>query len=257
MNYDRLIADIRLDLDSPDQHQPSDDAIMLAVADISQLLDVKAQNTGEGWSVQYQDLSVGPGNSIYPLAFPSFGKPVRIHSIEPGNRLHWTRKVDIISRQDIENYYEGPTGPFSGGGNDRWNTACVVASWTNSQPFLEFIPEPNTAVQWRVWYETGAIPEPALGGQIPVQDPFHRYVRLRASISLLGKCHWSKFLGDNAAKMDPEKVMKMMRDHAGRLRDDLTPSVAEYAAAYEEYIATAWQPGVSGGVPYGEWSEDW
>lgn len=261
MNYDRLIADIRLDLDSPDQHQPSDDAVMLAVADISQLLDVKAQNTGEGWSVAYQDLPVSAGQPIYALSFPDFGKPVRIHTIEPGNRQYWTRKVEIVDRQDVENYYDGPVGgpvdPYGGGaGAERWKAACAVVYWTTGQPSIEFIPVPNTSCQYRIWYETGEIPEPSPGGSVPVQLPFHRYVRVRAALALLGKCHWSKLLGENAARMDPEKVMKMMADHAERQRGDLVPVEIEYRKAYEDYIATSQQSGTGYGNPYGGWSED-
>jgi hypothetical protein len=255
VNYDRLIADIKLDLDHPDDNQPSDDAIMLAIADIAQLLDVKAQNTGEGWSVTYQDLTVGPNvnPAVYALQWANFGKPVRIHTIDPSNPLHWSRKIQIIDRQDIENAYDGPVAPPGG---EKHNASAVVIYWENGAPMAEFIPVPNQNAQYRFWFETGEIAEPAIGGGIPVQGPFHRYVRIRAALQLLGKCYWSRLLGPMAAAMDPERIMKVMSAHAERLRGDLMPTEAEFRRAYEDYIATAHQSGSGYGNPYGGWADD-
>lgn len=254
MNYDKLLADIRLDLDSPDDIQPSDDQIMLAVADIAQLLDVKAQNTGEGWSVTYQDLHVSANNAVYALQWANFGKPVRVHTIDSSNRNHVTRKIDVIDRQDIENYYSGSAQPLGG---EKHNAAAVVVYWENGAPQAEFIPQPGQSAAYRFWFETGEIPEPSLGGSIPVQSPFHRYVRIRAAIQLLGKCRWSRILGEKAADMEPERVIKLSSAHSERIRADLVPTEMEFRKAYEDYIASAHQSGSSYGVPYGGWMEDY
>lgn len=254
LNYDRLLSEIRDDLDTPDERSPADDTILRAIGDVSQLLDLQAQNTGEGWSVAFFDLIVNANQPLYPFNEAQYGKPVRVYTIDTGDRAHFSRKIELVERQNIENYFNGRQVATAA---EKHSAVCMVPYWSNGQASIEVIPTPSQSATYRIWYETGEIAEPTKGGTIPVQSPFHRYVRIKAASKLLGKCFWSKLLGSEPDKINPVDRIKLQQMHAERIRPDLVALEIEYAREYREYIANMIQSGTGEAVPYGGWTEEW
>jgi hypothetical protein len=256
LNYDRLIAEVRMDLNQPDDFAPSDDLILQKAGDVAQNRHLEQQNTGVGWSIGSKDIQTQPGQPSYSIGLDSlFGKPTRVHTIDPSNRFHVSRKIDFAERQDQDVLYQGPE--LSIIGSSYHTAACVIFEWQNGQARASFLPTPNGVASYRIWYETGELPEPTLGALIPVSSPFHRYLRISTSIACMGHCHWSRLLGPNAAKMEPERVMTIMERAAGRLEPGLFKQEAEFREIFEDYIQTAWQTGTGQPHGYADWSEDW
>jgi hypothetical protein len=254
LNYDRLLSEIRDDLDQPDMSAPSDDAIMRAIGDVSQLMHLQAQNTGEAWSHTYVDLTVSANQPYYALNEDRYGKPVRVYTVDPTDVNHISRKVDLVDRQDIEGYYSGRTVAVDG---RKHSAVAMVPYFTDGQAMYEVIPTPAQSATYRIWYETGDIPEPTRGGTIPTQSPFHRYVRVKAATLLLGKCSWSRILGTKANELPPGDVLKLQAAQADRLRPGLVALTAEYEREYKEYIANIQQSGTQEVFGYGDHMGGW
>lgn len=257
-DFDRVISDVRvIDLDHPDVTTPNDDAIFGKAADVAQLRHNQAQNSAVAWSIQWFDLKTSPGKAEYPIALgEAFGKPVRIHTLDPSDRFHCTRKVPVVNPNEVEEYYQGPAQSPVGGQN-RHSAVVFQLYYKFGQPFMKPEPIPNDTSIYRVWFETGEIPEPALASNLPVPGAFHRYLRVSTSVAILSQCRWTRLLGDNPGAIDPERAMRIMEAQRRSLLDGLLKQEIEFRKEYEDWIATNHQSGTGEGNPYGEWAEGW
>lgn len=262
-DFDRVITDCRvIDLDHPDVTGPNDDAIFGKAVDVAQLRHNQAQNSAVSWSIQHWDLKTQPGKDEYliPLG-EAFGKPVRVHTIDSTNKYHCTDKIPVIGAREVEEYYYGPEQSRIGGQNLH-SAVAMQLFWKFGQPYLKPIPTPGETSTYRVWFETGSIPEPALADNLPVPEAFHRYLRISTSIAIIGQCWWTRLLGDNPNAIDPERALKIMEDRrqsllGNPLRSGLLKQEIEFREQYEDWIATDHQGGTGEGNPYGEWAEGW
>jgi len=254
LDYDRLIAEVRLDLDQPDAHAPGMDLILQKAGDVAQLRHSEQQNTGAGWSLRSYDITTQPGQPSYSLGGPEYGKPVRVHTIDPNNSFHATRKLDMTNRQDVDQLWRGETRARAGGAAH--TAVAAIPYWEYNQPKLELVPIPNGNARYRIWFETGEIPEPRLGDTLPVNSPFHRYLRISAAIACLRYCWWSRLLGTEAAGVNPLDAMKAMQAYQAQIEDGLLKQEAEFRRAFEDYITTAFQAGTGEPNGYGDWVGD-
>src|SRR5262249_27202059 len=140
-----------------------------------------------GWSQRYYDLDAMPGEPFYELPIDkAFSKPVRVHTIDLTDRYHVTRKVDCCDRQNVDEFYRGPCRALSGKHTAQW----VVFSWDLGKLSLEIVPEPAEPAQYRIWYNTGIIPEPTPNANAPIPFEYFRYARIKTSMIVLRYCHW-------------------------------------------------------------------
>jgi len=262
-DFDRIITDCRaIDLDNPDFSAPNDDAIFGKAVDVAQLRHNQAQNSAVAWSIRWFDLKTSPGKAEYPIALgEAFGKPIRIHTVDPADRHHCTRKIPIVEIQEIDEYYRGPAQSPVGGQN-RHSAVAFQIYCKFGQPFLKPEPIPNDTSTYRVWLETGEIPEPALDSNLPVPGAFHRYLRISTSLAIISQCWWSRLLGDNPNALRPQDAALMMAAQRATLLGDprthgLLKQEADFKEEYEDWIATSHQSGTGESNPYGGWSEDW
>jgi hypothetical protein len=262
-DFDRVITDCRvIDLDHPDETMPNNDAIFGKAADVAQLRHNQAQNSAVAWSIRYFDLQTQPGKVEYPIdASEAFGKPVRIHTIDPNNKRHCTRKVPVIDPREVEEFYQGPAQSLVGGQNHHSAVAFQIY-YKYGQPFLKPEPTPSDTSKYRVWFETGEIPEPALQDGLPVPDAFHRYLRISTSVAIISQCCWTRLLGDDPNAIDPERALRIMVGQRATLLGDprthgLLKQEADFKKEYEDWIATSSQGGTGEGNPYGEWAAGW
>jgi len=187
LDYDRLIGEVRLDCNEPEAHSPNDDLILQKSGNVAQLLVNELSNAPPGWSQRFHDLDVLPGKAFYPLPIDkAFSKPVRIHTIDQADRFHVTRKVDMCDRQNQDEFYQGPRQAVVG----RHTAWVKVLSWDLAQPQLEVVPEPVEVARYRIWYNTGIIPEPLQDQNPPVPLEYFRYWRVETSLLTLRYCHW-------------------------------------------------------------------
>lgn len=255
-DFDRIINDVRvIDLNHPDITQPNDDAIFGKAADVAQLRHNQAQNSAVAWSIRHLDLTMQPGKAEYQIAVDeAFGKPSRIHTLDTTDKFHVTRKIPVVGVHEVEEYYQGPAQSSAGG--QHHHTAVVFQLYYKfGVPYLKPEPTPSDTSKYRVWYETGAIPEPSLADGLPVPDAFHRYLRISTSVAIIGQSWWSRLLGDNPSAIEPERALRIMREYRRDLLDGLLKQEIEFKEQYEDWIATDHQGGTGEPNGYGDWAE--
>jgi hypothetical protein len=200
-DYDRLISEVWEDCGKPEHHAPGDDLIMQKAGDVAQLLVNELANAPPGWSQRFHDLDVVANQAIYPLPIEPFSKPVRIHTIDPDDIYHVTRKVEWCERQNLDEFYFGQTTALTGW--PKHTARLMVISWDQQTPppplaptpqrlvaQLEVAPVPIEAARYRIWYNTGAIPEPSQNTVAPIPAEWYRYWRIETSLLTLRYCHW-------------------------------------------------------------------
>ena len=250
-DYDRLIGEVRLDCNNPEGHAPDDDVVMQKAGDVAQLLVNELANTPQGWSQRFHDLTVQANQAIYQLAVEPFSKPVRVHTIDPDDQFHVTRKIDFCERQNQDEFYQGQTTALTG----CKHTARLMLLWWDQQEApaplvatphrlvaqVEVVPVPTEAAIYRFWYIANPIPEPSQNTVAPIPAEWYRYWRIKTSLLTLRYCHWRG------------------RDHEARkaeiafLEPALTAQVLEYKQAWEQFKLTSRVSGSQEPHGYADW----
>jgi hypothetical protein len=236
-DYDRLIGEVREDCRGPEHWAPQDDLILQKAGDVAQLLVTELANAPPGWSQRFYDLDVAPDQAVYQIPVEPFSKPVRVHTVDPDDRYHVTRKIDFCDRQNQDEFYLGQTTALAG-----WpkHTARLMVLWwdqqTPSPPLaatpdrlvaqVEVIPVPTEAARYRIWFNTGVIPEPSQTTVAPIPAEWYRYWRIKTSLLVLRYCYWRG--------MD----MNARKDEITLLEPTLTAQVLEYKQAWEQFKLT-------------------
>jgi hypothetical protein len=242
-DYDRLIGEVRLDCNEPEAHIPNDDLIMQKAGDTAQLLVNELANAPPGWSQRYYDLPVQAGKGSYPLPIDkAFSKPVRVHTINPSNPYHVTRKVDFCDRQNVDEFYRGPRQALQFVGTH--SARLMVISWDLAEPWIEVIPEPAEPAVYRVWYNTGLIPEALPDQNSPVPLEYFRYWRVKTALLVLRYCSWRG--RDQEARAAEIKLLEPV----------LVGQVTEYKAAWNEFKLTNRVTGSQKPNGYAHWYID-
>src|SRR5262245_3666295 len=251
-DYDRLIGEVRLDCHKPEGHAPDDDLIMQKAGDVAQLLVNELANAPPGWSQRFYDLDVQPNTGIYQIPVEPFSKPVRVHTIDVADIYHVTRKIDFCERQNVDEFYQGLTTAITG-----WpkHTARLMVLWwdqkTPPSPLaavpdrlvaqLEVIPVPTEAARYRIWFNTGVIPEPSQNTVAPIPAEWFRYWRVKTSLLTLRYCHWKG--RDQQARKDEIAIIEPV----------LIGQVAEFKEAWEQFKLTNRVTGSQESNNYADW----
>jgi hypothetical protein len=228
-DYDRLFGEVRLDCNEPEGHAPNDDLIMQKAGDVAQLLVTELSNAPPGWSQRFHDLEVQPNQAIYQIPVEPFSKPVRVHTIDPDDIFHVTRKIEWCERQNVDEFYRGPTTAIAG-----WpkHTAMLIVLWWDQQtppaPLptvpdrlvaqVEIVPVPTEIAKYRFWYNTGVIPEPSKNTVAPIPAEWYRYWRVETSLLTLRYCHW-KGRDQEARKGEIALIEPVLNRQSERFRD--------------------------------------
>jgi hypothetical protein len=228
-DYDRLFGEVRLDCNEPEGHAPNDDLIMQKAGDVAQLLVTELSNAPPGWSQRFHDLEVQPNQAIYQIPVEPFSKPVRVHTVDPDDIFHVTRKIEWCERQNVDEFYRGPTTAIAG-----WpkHTAMLIVLWWDQQtppaPLptvpdrlvaqVEIVPVPTEIAKYRFWYNTGVIPEPSQNTVAPIPAEWYRYWRVETSLLTLRYCHW-KGRDQEARKTEIALIEPVLNRQSERFRD--------------------------------------
>lgn len=236
MNLSESISDIRTHLLDPNPDEPNPRNVFLKLQDAAQLLHLEAQNTSTAWDVFSWVLTTSQDTSDYLVSAGFFGKDLRIITRDQNNRQHCPREVRRCDLQDIDQYYQGPEkGPMG-------HSASVMSFYRQNQSiFVKIVPTPADSKEYEIWYE-GDLQEPMSLGDSPNIAPFQRYRNLKTAISLIPACKWAGF-----DKKDTQERMK-------NLAFSLANQVQDYQKAWQKYITTDRQDGVSMRIGYAEGS---
>jgi hypothetical protein len=255
-DYDRLISEVREDCRGPERHSPSDDLILQKAGDVAQLLVTELANAPPGWSQRFYDLDVEADKAIYQIPVEPFSKPVRVHTIDPDDRYHVTRKIDFCERQNQDEFYRGQTTAITGW--PKHTARLMVLWWDQEEPpsplsptpqrlvaQLEIIPVPVDAARYRIWFNTGVIPEPTPRTVAPIPAEWYRYWRIKTSLLTLRYCHWKG--------MDQQS----RKDEIALLEPALTSQALEFKNAWEQFKLTNRVGGSQEPNGYGQDYLDW
>jgi hypothetical protein len=228
---------------------------MQKAGDTAQLLVNELANAPAGWSQRFYDLDVQQDTAIYQLPIKPFSKPVRIHTLDPNDKYHVTRKIDWCERQNVDEFYRGITTAITG-----WpiHTARLMVLWWDQQtpplPLaqtpdrlvaqLEVIPVPSLTARYRIWYNTGVLPEPAKNTVAPIPAEWYRYWRIKTSLLTLRYCYW-KGRDQDARKNEIELIEPV-----------LINQVTEYKTAWDQFKLTSKVSGSQDPSRYASWYFD-
>lgn len=234
IDYNRLIGEVRTECGDPDPHKPSDDFIMMQAGDVAQAMMNRLGNAPPGWSQRFFDLPVGPGNDgTFLIAEADFSKPVRVHTIDPTDPYHVTRKIDDCDWQNVDEFYRGPKVAQEGG-----HSARVMVFWRAGAALnVSVIPEPREPVQYRIWFNTGAIGDPRRGDSAPVPPEFFRYLRTQVSNVVLGHCRWGGAID---------------KDTMAAAQDSISKKLEMFRREWDSFVLTNSVTGSTRPVSYGE-----
>jgi len=240
IDYNRLIAEVRLDCQDPDPQKPTDDVIMMNAGDVAQAMMNRLANSPPGWSQRYFDLQVGPGDGIFRITEMDFSKPVRIHTIDPSDPNHVTRKIDDCDMQNVDEFYRGPTKAYSA---RKHSAEIMVFRKEGGETFVHVIPEPSEAAIYRIWFNTGAINDPRKGDSAPIPPEFFRYLRSQVSSIVLGHCRWGGVMNADimaAAEDSIEKKLTLSKPEWDRfvLTNSVTGSTSP--RGYADWYMNDW-----------------
>lgn len=237
IDYNRLIAEVRMDCQYPDPHKPADDLIMMMAGDVAQAMMNRMGNAPPGWSQRYFDLQVQGNEDTYEVSEADFSKPVRIHTIDPGNPNHATRKIDDCDMQNVDEFYRGPVQAQSAG----HSAEVMVFSRQGSAIRVIVVPKPLDSVFYRIWFNTGVIADPNKGGNAPVPQEFFRYLRAQVSDAVLGHCRWGGALN---------------RETLEAAQDSINKRLALNKREWDSFVLTNSVTGSTKPVGYADWYMD-
>lgn len=237
VDWERLLSDVRMELDNPSPHNPTDDLLMMKGGDEAQLLLNEMSNAPPGWSQTYHDLPVTPYKAIYDLeGIDNFSKPVRVHTIDPSDQYHNNRKIQTCERQNVDEFYSGAaTASLSG-----WSAEVMVFYQEYNVHKVEVFPAPLDAVRYRLWFNTGVIPDPTREAQVPTPPEYFRFLRLKTSLAALPYCRWSN-LSEQQANMKFKQ-----------LADALLKKEIEQRESWRNFIQTSRRGGSTEPLAYGQ-----
>lgn len=235
--FTRIIGETRQDCANPEQNSPTDDLILQRVGDVSQQLQNQAQNSSFSWDVGYVDLDVQADKGEYLIPDTKRGGKVQwIHTIQPADRFHVNRPVPVIERQHQPEIYQGPATGLNGNFSSSQHSAvAMIVYYTSGSLNIEVVPKPQAACTYRIWFESGEIPEPLLNGKVSNLVPFHRFVRLKTSYLVLPYCEWGGLSRSEA------------REYRAELRGPMEPFLLQWERDYANYISTSHQAGYESG----------
>jgi hypothetical protein len=239
IDYERLIAEVRIDCQYPDPHAPTDDLLMMLAGDVVQTMMNRLGNVPPGWSQGYFDLPVSANQPTYDITVGNFSKPVRIHTIDPGNPLHVTRKIDDCDWQNVDEFYRGPELAQASG-----HSARVMVLWREgAAQRVTILPTPIAPVQYRFWFNTGAIADPNRGQNTPIPSEFFRHLRVQVSSAVLGHCRWGSVVD---------------KDRVNGIQDSLTKRLSLAQQEWDRFVLTNSVAGTTSPSGYADWHmNDW
>lgn len=199
LNYDQIIAGVRLDLLEPDEWRPGDDFIMQKAGDVVQELLTDSANTLAEWALRKTEHTQAQGEQQLVLADAvQMGKPVRVEVFDPYNTRLRPGKVELLGVHNRDS--------FPGG----YDAASFYRVAEDQAPVLDFLQPATQQRSIRIWWEWGELPFAAKASVLPVQHPAHRLVRVLTSLATISAAWWSA-LAQGLTEAQAEKAMEPRR----------------------------------------------
>lgn len=235
---------IRLLLDKPDPQNPSPDLLFTLLTHQVQHHLNQLQNSSAHWSVAQWSLITSTGNEDYLIAASNFGKPFFVESADLTDISFVRREVPFVLLQNKDQFYRGVQQTQI----SEAHTAQLISFYRSFEGwYARITPIPGGSKEYRVWYETAAIPEPALGSQIGL-SPFQHLICVQTALAALPHCHWGQVRPDAESQRHGvawERKTKAIA--AARLKEE-----AQFQREFSTYIGTLMQAGIESRDAFGD-----
>lgn len=196
-----------MDLDEPRPGQPSFRLVLNATLRSVQSLINRLSNTNKAWATGETPLTVAPGQEEYALDVDvSFGKPLAVSVIQPGNPGLIPRYVDMFEVQNM--YFDW--GLPNNAGSWIWmpdgspNTATRIAIFRKEgiadNIYVRVLPIPQLAATYTILYSIGNWIDSAALTTSPVLTEHHDLVAVTTAMSILASCKWWDDEAENRRK---------------------------------------------------------
>jgi len=218
-----MCSNVRLLADDPLPQKPALRRILLAVAQSTQSLYNRLENTGAAWSFKsdYQ-LVVSNGTSDYLLAIDdSYGKPVQVLTYYPGNMAYIQRYVDFVDFQDLHFQWPYPVNMANYIMNDGSNcTAMRLAFYykDDGSRWVRVLPQPQLTASYLVTFAGGNWASNAALDDSPVLTQFYSLVEYWATESVLPSCQWTTDQSYNMAHR--KELATALKNDEARITDE-------------------------------------
>src|SRR5262245_9138534 len=240
-----------MNLLEPHPARPTEPIIWTHMRQNARLLFNQALNTPVNWATAFFDLDVNDGDDIYLLGAANFGKDILVHTIDETDPNHVERPV---RRMSLQSSLLGGNEPYLTGWGDF--SQPIVGSKHTAQTFvfyredgavkIKVMPEPQTAAQYRIWYETSEPNTTALENFFTVPAGEDLLV-IRTAFDCLPGAEWTGMTREECAAKRQELGLT------------LGPAAKAHDEQYRRYIATDRQAGltVMRGFQDDEYASEW
>lgn len=235
--YRELISQIRLNLLEPHPAKPSEPVIWTHLRQNARLLFNQALNTPISWAIESHTLDVNENDDLYLLPAANFGKDVLVEPIDVNDPDFVGRPV---RRMSLQSSLLGGNTPYA---TDYGYSHTSLGEKHSAHTFIFYrdsgasvhvrvMPKPQTAAQYKIWYETAEPNTTALDNFFPIlagQD----LLCLQTAFDCLPGAQWAGMTSEECA--DKRKELGLTLGSAAKAHNE----------QYRRYIATDRQAGLT------------
>lgn len=192
-----MMQNVRMWLRDPVPNQPSKRLVLNAVLRRTQSMFNRLSNTGKAWAISETGLTVNANQSEYLLTVDeSFGKPLRVTTLFPGNQSHIPRDVDFFDIGDINYNRMIPDNIASGlWADDGSNCTADRIAFFRKEGFADNVwvkvsPVPMASASYSIEYSIGNWADGAALTDSPVLTQHHQMPEIEAALDLLPSADW-------------------------------------------------------------------
>ena len=193
--YD-IMTNVRLRLSDPRAGRPNDAQLLNAVSTEIRTVKRHESNTSNVWNFNDTIIQVQPNTDTYLINAPDFGVALAVLTWAPQLTTWIPRLIPIYQPQNMVFGYGLPpnlAGFWNWLGYDGSNCTAERCAfyWKDGQPYIEFLPTPQIAAQYKIRYlESGA----SVGSDgltaAPINAMDADLVETRAALALLATTEW-------------------------------------------------------------------
>lgn len=226
------MSKVRMRLDEPRPNQPSLRLVLDRTLESIQSMINRLSNTDKAWATGETQLDVVPQQEEYPLNVDtSFGKPLAVSVIQPGNPGLVPRYVEMFEVQNMYFDWGLPNNIASwcwqpdGSPNTATRIAIFRKQGIADNIYVRVLPIPMLAASYTILYSIGNWIDSQALTTSPVLTEHHDYVACIAAMNLLPSAKW----------YDDEKENRLHRQEVAR---GLGFSIEQLKPDFDRYIGS-------------------
>lgn len=235
-SIERIMSKVRMQLDEPRPNQPSMRLVLDRTLRSVQSMINRLSNTDKAWATGETQLDVVPQQEEYPLSVDtSFGKPLAVSVIQPGNPGLVPRYVEMFEVQNMYFDWGLPNNVASwcwqadGSPNTAMRIAIFRKEGIADNIYVRILPIPMLAASYTILYTIGNWIDSAALTTSPVLTEHHDLVAVTTAMSLLPSAKWWDDEDENVRHR--EELARSLRFDLDELRPDFDRYIGSMTVA--------------------------